>query len=107
MKRFISNYTILADGNELVNHITTLDDDGRLISVLPFDRELGNTIYVPQPICVAATNHIHQVEKAFKESASRQQLKMQLAALNISLPRQGDSTTVMRLDFANNIINQL
>ena len=107
MKRYISNYTILADGNEVINHITSVDDNGRLISIQPFDRELGNTVYVPQPLCVASTAHIHLVEKAFKLCASRQQLKEQLAALNLTQPQQGDAVVVLRLDFAHNTLTQL
>ncbi|MBP5688899.1 MAG: hypothetical protein J6X22_09715 [Muribaculaceae bacterium] len=107
MKRFISNYTILGDGEELVNHITTVDDNGRLISVLPFDRELGNTVYVPQPLCVAANSELHLVEEAFAESASRKQLKQRLVKLKVSQPHAGTPVMVLRLDFAHNIINQL
>lgn len=107
MKRFISNYTILGDGKELVNHITTVDDEGRLISVLPFDRELGNTVYVPQPLCVAAISELHHVEEAFAESASRKQLKQRLVKLKVSQPQAGTPVMVLRLDFAHNIINQL
>ncbi|MBQ6649248.1 MAG: hypothetical protein IJM66_10425 [Muribaculaceae bacterium] len=100
MKRYISNYTILASGDEVVNHITTVGDDGTLISILPFDRELGNTVYVPQPLCVAATSDIHIIEKAFHESASRQQLKQRLKQLNLPQPQAGIPATVLRLDFA-------
>ena len=105
MKRYISNYTILGNGEEVINHITTVTDDGALISILPFDRELGNTVYVPQPLCVAASGEIELVKKAFKDCASRQQLKQQLAALKVLRPQQGDTVFVLRLDFANKIIN--
>ena len=107
MKRYISNYTILGSGDEVINHITTVDDEGRLLSIEPFDRELGNTVYVPQPLCVVATGDIHLVEQAFDESASRKQLKQHLAALKASHPHQGDAVAVLRLDFAHNIINQI
>lgn len=107
MKRFISNYTILGSGEERVNHITTVDDDGRLISILPFDRELGNTVYVPQPLCVVAACEAHRVEEAFGESASREQLKQLLVNLKVSQPQAGTPVMVLRLNFAHNIINQL
>ncbi|MBR5118246.1 MAG: hypothetical protein IK100_06330 [Muribaculaceae bacterium] len=107
MKRYISNYTILGNGEEVINHITTVGDDGKLISILPFDRELGNTVYVPQPLCVATTSDLQLVEKTFHESASRQQLKQQLASLKTSRPQKGDSVLVLQLDFAHNLINPI
>ncbi|MBQ3323733.1 MAG: hypothetical protein IJG81_02690 [Muribaculaceae bacterium] len=107
MKRFISNYTILADGNEVINHITTVGDDGRLISIQPFDRELGSTIYVPQPLCVATTSCLQIIQEAFNESASRQQLKQRLATINNHSAQQGDNVVVLRLDFAHNTLTQL
>lgn len=107
MKRYISNYTILSNGDELINHITTVGDDGCLISILPFDRELGNTAYVPQPLCVVATNDLQLIEKTFHECASRQQLKQQLAALSSSSPQQGATVAVLQLNFAQNNVHQI
>ena len=107
MPRFISNYTILANGQLLINHITTIDDDGTLISIEPFDRELGNTIYVPQPICITNCFNLHIIEETFINSASRQQLELNLATLNLSHPQPGDNVAVMRLDFARNTLTQL
>ena len=107
MKRFISNYTILSSGEEVVNHIITLNDDGTLQSIEPFDRELGNTIYVPQPLCVAATGDVTTVEQVFHESPSRDYFKKKLVGLNATKPLPGALVAVVRLDFANNILNQL
>lgn len=107
MKRYISNYTILNNGEQVINHITTVGDDGRFISVMPFDRELGNTVYVPQPLCVAIKSDIPLIEDTFHRCASRQQLTQQLQALKLSKPQQGDDVAVLRLDFAHNIINQI
>ena len=107
MKRYISNYTILGNGEEVINHITTVGDDGKLISILPFDRELGNTVYVPQPLCVAASGENELVKKTFKECASRQQLKQQLAELGTSRPKQGETVAVLQLNFAQNCVNQI
>ncbi|MBO4722166.1 MAG: hypothetical protein J5629_04450 [Muribaculaceae bacterium] len=107
MKRYISNYTILGNGEEIINHITTVGDDGKLISILPFDRELGNTVYVPQPLCIATNIDLQLIEKTFHECASRQQLKQQLATLKTSHPQHGDTVAVLQLDFAHNIVNQI
>lgn len=107
MKRFISNYTILADGNEVINHITTVGDDGRLISIQPFERELGNTVYVALPLCVVATSDVARVESAFRESASRDFFKRKLVELNISRPKPGTVVAILKLDFARNIIIKL
>lgn len=107
MRRFISNYTILCNGDEVINHITTVDDDSKLISIEPFDRELGNTVYVPQPLCIATASSTHLVEKAFNQSSSRQQLTQRLAANNISCAQQGEPVVVLRLDFAHNTLTQL
>ena len=79
MKRFISNYTILGNGNEVINHIVTTGDDGKLISILPFDREMANTCYVPQPLCVVALCNKADVEHIILECGSREQLKQHLS----------------------------
>ena len=107
MKRYISNYTILGNGDEVINHITTVGDDGQLISILPFDRELGNTVYVPEPLCVTASSEVERVAKAFEDSASRQQLMQLLAALNSPRAQKGETVAVLRLNFAHNIISIL
>lgn len=107
MKRYISNYTILGNGEEVINHITTVGDDGKLISILPFDRELGNTVYVPQPLCVVAASELQLIENTFHECASRQQLKQRLTALKISSPQQGEAVAVLQLNFAQNSVNQI
>lgn len=106
MRRYISNYTILASGEERVNHITTLDDDGKLISIEPFDRELGNTLYVPIPLCVALAGSVEQIIEVFQRSASRRQFKQLLAATHLSWPQDG-VMTVLALDFAHNSTKQL
>ena len=107
MKRFISNYTITSRGEEFINHITTVDDEGRLVSIQPFDRELGNTIYVPEPLCVVATNDALLVERAFGDSASREQLKQRLIKQNTPQLQIGTPVLVLRLNFAHNILNRL
>ena len=107
MKRFISNYTIFPSGEEVVNHITTINDDGTMRSVEPFDRELGNTIYVPQPLCIVAIGDMPQVEQVFHESPSRAYFKKKLVELNATKPQPDTLVAVMKLDFAHNILNQL
>ena len=97
----------MGSGDEVVNHITTVGDDGRLISVMPFDRELGNTVYVPDPLCVAAADGIQLVKDVFEQCASRQQFKQRLAALNVPRPERGVDIVVLRLNFAQNTIIQL
>ena len=97
----------MGSGDEVVNHITTVGDDGRLISVMPFDRELGNTIYVPDPLCVAAVGDIQLVKGVFEQCASRQQFKQRLATLNVPRLQQGDDIVVLRLNFAQNTIIQI
>lgn len=97
----------MGSGDEVVNHITTVGDDGRLISVMPFDRELGNTVYVPDPLCVVAVGDIQLVKDVFEQCASRQQFKQRLAALNVPRPERGDDIVVLRLNFAQNTIIQI
>jgi len=107
MRRYISNYTILSDGEEVINHITTVDDEGKLISIMPFDRELGNTVYVPAPLCIATASDMQLVKEIFEGCKSRQLFKQRLATLKASRPKQGDKTVVLRLNFALNSINQI
>lgn len=107
MKRFISNYTIMSDGEEVINHITTVGDDGKLISINPFDRELGNTVYVPQPLCVAATCAIKQVEKAFLAATSRENFKSLLSQEKVMPPKTGNVAIVLSLNFNTKTLKQL
>ncbi len=107
MKRFIANYTITGSGVELINHITTVDDEGRLVSILPFDRELGNTAYVPEPLCVVAASEVRLVEEAFASSPSHRQLVSRLAIHQVSQPQPSTPVVVLRLDFAHNIMTRL
>ena len=107
MKRFISNYTILASGEELINHITTVGDDGTLISIHPFDREMANTCYVPAPLCVAAPDQKERIEEIFSTSPSREQFEQRLAELKELRPQFGDAAVVLRLDFAQNRITTI
>lgn len=53
MTRYISNYTIAAGSPRvLINHVTTIDDDGRLVCIKPFDAEQRATLYVDRPVAV-------------------------------------------------------
>lgn len=106
MKRYISNYTLLANGEEFINHITTVGDDGKLASILPFDRELGNTIYVPTPLCVAAKDALDQVNELFLDATSREHFKAMLAKNNINSPCTGDEVMVLALDFNRKLLKQ-
>lgn len=107
MRRYISNYTILINGDEVINHITTVSDDGCLISILPFDRELGNTIYVPNPLCIASSDTLEQVKAAFLAATSREHFKTLLAESNIMCPKTGDKAMVLSLDFNIKAFKQL
>lgn len=107
MKRFITNYTILPNGQELINHITTVNDDGTLLSIEAFDRELGNTIYVPVPLCVVALSDAPRVERVFHESPSRYYFKEKLVWQDATLVQPGTLVAVMKLDFARNTIIKL
>ena len=107
MKRYISNYTILGNGEEVINHITTVDNDGKLISILPFDRELGNTVYVPVPLCVTATSSLRKVEKAFLAATSREHFKTLLSEAKITSPEAGTNTSVLSLNFNTKILTKL
>ena len=107
MKRFISNYTIMGCGCEVINHIITVDDEGKLTSILPFDREMANTCYVPEPLCVTVPGDKAAVERIFIECGSRNQLKLQLSNAGLACPQAGEPVTVLRLDFAHNTITEL
>ncbi len=107
MRRYISNYTLLANGEEFINHITTVGDDGKLISILPFDRELGNTIYVPMPLCVAAKETLDHVNEVFLGATSREHFKAMLAQSRIKSPCTGDESMMLALDFNRKQLKQL
>lgn len=107
MKRYISNYTILASGDEVINHITTINDDGTLRSIAPFDRELGNTVYVPVPLCVATPQCLKRVEEAFLASISREHFKTLLSQAHITSAQTGDDAIVLSLNFNTKITNRL
>ncbi len=107
MKRFISNYTILTSGKEYINHITTITDDNKLLSIEPFDRELGNTRYVPTPLCVTTSDHYNKVKEAFHASSSRQQFKQCLEGLKKHDAQEGNIVIILNLDFSSKTITQL
>ncbi len=108
MRRYIANYTIISSrGVELINHIITVGDDGRLISIEAFDRELANTCYVPHPLCVASIKDVANVECVFFDSGSREQFRTRLAELNLSRVCHGTPVSVLRLDFAHNMITKI
>lgn len=107
MKRYISNYTILGNGEEVINHITSVGDDGKMISIQPFDRELGNTIYVPLPLCVASNGTLTLVKEAFLNATSRVHFKTLLTKTGLMRPNTGDDTTVLALDFNTKTLKQL
>jgi len=109
MKRYISNYTILYTGEEFVNHITTIDDDGFVVSITAFDREMGNTRYVPIPICITTTEHLDCIKKAFLKASTRQEFKSRLLQEiqnNIEQKKQ-EKVIVLSLDFKTRTINRI
>ena len=97
----------MASGDEVINHITTINDDGKLRSIEPFDRELGNTVYVPIPLCIATTRCLKQVEEAFLAATSREHFKTLLSQANIVPPQAGNDAIVLSLNFNTKIINLL
>lgn len=94
-------------GCEVINHIITVDDEGKLTSVLPFDREMANTCYVPEPLCVTLPGNQAAIERIFIECGSRNQLKLQLSKAALACPQAGEPVAVLRLDFAHNTITEL
>lgn len=59
----IANRTIFANGNILINHITTLGDNGELMSAQPFDHELPNTRYCSGTIAILPKRHAETARK--------------------------------------------
>ncbi len=107
MKRYISNYTILSNGDVFINHITTVSDEDALISIEPFDRELGNTIYVPVPLCVTDSTSLEQVVQAFLEASSREQFMALHKAAGVEAAHKGDEVAVLKLNFARKTTTKL
>lgn len=107
MKRYISNYTILSNGKEFINHITTINDNGSLLSIEPFDRELGNTHYVPTPLCIATANVYDKIKRAFLACGSREQFKQHLKSDKCKKIEIGEAVIILNLDFPNKTINEL
>lgn len=97
----------MGSGCEVINHIITVDDEGKLTSILPFDREMANTCYVPEPLCVTVLGDKDAVERIFIECGSRNQLKLQLSKAALACPQAGEPVAVLRLDFAHNTITEL
>lgn len=57
MKRFLATYTLMPGRGLLKNHVTTLDDEGRLISCLPLIKELPHTHFVPHTLALLPADH--------------------------------------------------
>ena len=94
-------------GCEVINHIVTVDDDGKLTSIFPFDREMANTCYVPEPLCVTKLSDKDAVRRIFSECGSREQLKQHLLKAGLTCPKPGMPVAVLRLSFAHNTLNEL
>lgn len=108
MKRYISNYTILSSGKVFINHITTVNDDGTLLSIEPFDRELGNTHYVPTPLCIATASGYNRIKSVFLACASREQFTQCLRdTCKCQEIEAGTAVIILNLDFSSKTITKL
>lgn len=107
MRRYVANYTILADGEELINHIITVGDEGEFISVEAFDRELANTRYVPAVLCLARATDRRRVDEVFKSATSRKHFAELLCQDGMAVPQKGEKALVLCLDFRTKIINEI
>ncbi len=58
MTRFIANYTIVAGVSRvLINHVTTIDNEGRLVSCEPFETEQADVRYIDSPVVIVPDDY--------------------------------------------------
>lgn len=77
MRRFITNYLFAPDLDAprrwqlYINHIATLDSDGNIVAITPFDHELPNTRHYPTPIALAPVGTDHElIARIIRDAAS-------------------------------------
>lgn len=101
--KFIANYTI-ACGREWINHITTVDGDGRLESVEPLTGELAATRYVPGVLVLLQAGGESRGMDLARQAADRPAL---CAALAVESAAVGQAVAVVERDFAEGVTRRL
>ncbi len=101
--KFIANYTI-ACGREWINHITTVDGEGRLVSVVPFNGELAATRYVSGVLLLLPAGGAPRGMELASLAADRNAL---CAALAAESARVGEAVAVIERDFADGATRRL
>ena len=115
MKRYIANYTILSSGELFINHITTINDDDTMVSILPFDREMGNTRYVNMPMCIATHEMLNTVKETFRDAANLNDFVLRLKELHKQHLENQDATitppkepvAILTLNFSTGTISRI
>lgn len=62
LRRYMANYVVHA-GNVMANAVVTLDDDGFVVSVAPFERETAATSFVDGVIVIVSAEMSRQIEQ--------------------------------------------
>lgn len=91
----------------LNNHVLTVDDSGRLVTITPIVHELAYTIYVPHPIAVIAASDENRFRQLFMETNDIHQLYLEMRMESFSPIKQEDTICVFELLFKDSFLKQL
>lgn len=107
MRRYISNYVVLADGTILYNHIISVDGNDTLISIEPIDGELAYTQYVPDPIVVCHRADVIYLTSLFHDSRNLAELCAALTEHQFKAIIPDEKTVLLQACFDENYISEI
>lgn len=91
----------------LNNHVLTVDDSGRLVTITPIVHELAYTIYVPHPIAVIAASDENRFRQLFMGSNDIHQLYTKIDKESLMAIKQEDKICIFELLFNDSFLKQL
>lgn len=88
MNRFIANFLIAFDNGTMswrlyVNHVGVLDDNGRVVSIEPFEQELPNTRFLGR-VALLAPDTVTD-DELLAVAGSQRDVQSIIERLNVSL----------------------
>ena len=98
MKKLLANYSVFPSGL-LINHLSVVGDDGRLLEVAPVTEELADTLYVPETLCFIPQDEIARVTRLFEQSVSRADFVTRFCRLFHPDALADATVAVLALDF--------
>lgn len=100
LRRYMANY-VVHNGKVMVNAVVTVDDEGYVVSVTPFDRETAATSFVDGVMAVVSAEMNQQIEQflCINKLDSRQTLdylkQITASSATDGQPTEGGKKTIL------------